>query len=287
MELSAQAGYTDLMEGDLTVNWALGVETPEDETLSQAELALDQGDAPSAIHLCNQVLARSPNHAGALFIAGGAFRSLRDLTEAEHRYRQAIHFVRKHSPSWSGLASVLFDQLKFKQAHTAALTAIRLYNANSEGYWIRGLVREWHGNDMGAVRDFRRAWRLSGHWYPRPLWLSNDTVRDLLKQVAASLPDPIRHYLSGCTWVIREVPKKNTCRIYDPHAIPTELLCHLSIPTQSPHAVHSILSTTLYVYRRNIQRLFDNKDQLFDQLRSMVFHELHDLLQSSQMHLAD
>ena len=57
--------------------------------LDQAEAALDAGEAEKALDLCNQVLARAPQHPGAQFVKGDALRVMGDLLEAADAYRSA------------------------------------------------------------------------------------------------------------------------------------------------------------------------------------------------------
>src|SRR5262245_61588942 len=135
-------------------------EDPHDELLDQAEQALDEGDADHALELCRQVLTLDPRHPGALFVAADAERTLGDLERAEVGYRAVTLIAPDHSPAWSGLANVLFDQLRFDEARVAALRALRTDPTNAEASHVRGLLRERRGDLPGADRDFLRAARL-------------------------------------------------------------------------------------------------------------------------------
>ncbi len=58
-----------------------GVEV--EDTLDQAEDALDRGDPEAALELCEEVLGAEAAHPGALFLAAEAHRDLRELPQAE------------------------------------------------------------------------------------------------------------------------------------------------------------------------------------------------------------
>jgi len=88
---------------------------PEDRLLELAEHALDQGDPHTTLDLCQQVLDHNPRHVGAVFLSAEAFRDLGDFNAAENCYRQVLALTSDHSPSWSALASLFFDQLRFDE----------------------------------------------------------------------------------------------------------------------------------------------------------------------------
>src|SRR5687768_6462637 len=100
-------------------------EDEHERLLDLAEDALDEGDVDRALELCREVLDTDPRHAGALFVIADAERSLGDLERAELGYRSVTQVASDHSPAWSGLARVLFDQLRFDESRSCALRAVR------------------------------------------------------------------------------------------------------------------------------------------------------------------
>lgn len=121
--------------------------TPVESQLDAAEQALDRGDFEEALDICGMVLDREPHHAGAHFLAADALRDLREPHEAEQHYRAVLKVETQHAPSWSGLAGVLFDQLRYEESRIAALRAIRCEPDFPEGYYIRAMLRERRGDE--------------------------------------------------------------------------------------------------------------------------------------------
>ena len=247
-----------------------------ERVLDLAEEALDQGEAEEALRLCQEVLDADPDHTGALFLAGDALRDLRRLDEAEAQYRHVLRVDQAHSPTWSALASTLFDQLRFEEARTAALRAIRVDPDNAEAYCWRGMLRERRGDLPGADRDFRRASRLDPLLYPRPLHLDEATVEAVVEEAVRAMHPSIREYLGQVAIVLEEVPDEETCRQWDPPAPPGEILGYFSgislrERTSDPW---SALPASIVLFRRNLERIAYDRDRMIDELRITVFHEV-------------
>lgn len=255
--------------------------SPAEETaetlLDQAEEALDDGDIDRALELCREVLSENPRHPGALFVAADAERSLGDLERAEVGYRTVTQLATDHSPAWSGLASVLFDQLRFGDARVAALRALRADNHNPEAAHVRGLLRERRGDLRGAERDFLRAVRLDPEGFPIPERLSDAMITAVLEEAKQDLHPSVRAYLDQVAFVVEEVPSEELCREFDPPALPSELLGFFSGAALSDRAGDdpwAQLPSTIVLFRRNLERIARDREHLIEELRVTVLHEV-------------
>lgn len=251
--------------------------TELDEVLDLAEHALEHGDPHGAMTLCAQVLLDHPDHIGALFLTAEAHRDLRELDQAERRYRRVIHFDSNHSPSWSGLGVVLFDQLRFEESRRAVNRAIRLLPENSEALYLRGMLRERRQDYDGSERDFRRAYRADPGGFPRPVFLSDAMVESVVEDALRSMHPSIRQYLSQVSILLEEVPDEETCRQWDPPMPPGEILGYFSGPSLLDRSVEdpwSNLPSAIVLYRRNLSRIAWDTKRLVEELRVTVFHEV-------------
>lgn len=257
-----------------------GGRDPEDAAerlLDLAEQALDQGDVEQALDLCREVLEGDPRHAGALFVSADAERSLGDLERAELAYRAVTQITPDHSPAWSGIASVQFDQLRFDEARASALRAIRCDPANAEGYFVRAMLRERRGDLAGAERDYVRAARLDPDGYPRPERLSDAMITAVVEEAKAELHPSVRNYLEQVAFLVEEVPSEDLCREFDPPALPGELLGFFSgsaLSDRTGDDPWSQLPSTIVLYRRNLERIAWDRRHLVEELRITVLHEV-------------
>jgi predicted Zn-dependent protease with MMP-like domain len=251
---------------------------PETERLlDTAEIALDNGDPESAIDVCERILSLVPTHTGALFVAAEAYRNLGVFEVAERHYREVTRLDPEHSPSWSGLAASLFDQVRIREAHAPALRAIRLDTGNPEGWYVRGMIRERRGDLRGAERDFHRAATLDPDAWPRPQRLSDAMVEAIVEEALLWMHASIRAYLSQVAILLEEVPDDSVCLDFDPPAPPGELLGYYSgapLTERSLEDPWSALPSAIVLFRRNLERIAWDRERLVEELQITVFHEV-------------
>jgi predicted Zn-dependent protease with MMP-like domain len=248
-----------------------------DQLLDRAEEALEQGNPADTLRLCQTILERRPEHSGARFLGAEALRDLGDLPEAEDWYREVVRQTPNHSPSWSALGAVLFDQLRFEDARVALLRAIREDDGNPEAYYWRAMIRERRGDYRGARRDYRRARNLDPVRFPMPLVLTDAMVEAVVTETLMALHPTIRAYLAQVAILLEEVPDIETCAQYDPPAPPGEVLGYfsgMSLMERSIENPWSNLPSAIVLFRRNLERIAWDHDRLIEELRITVFHEV-------------
>lgn len=251
--------------------------TDLDALLDLAEDALDRGDPGASLRLCQQILNNTPEHAGARFLGAESLRDLGDLEGAEDWYREVVRNDPEHSPSWSGLGAVLFDQLRFEDARTALLRAIRADDANAEAFYWRAMLRERRQDVRGARRDFRRARNLDPERFPMPVPLDDATVEAVVTEALMALHPTIRAYLAQVAILLEDVPDIDLCLQYDPPAPPGEILGYfsgMSLMDRSIENPWSNLPSAIVLFRRNLERIAWDRTRLLEELRITVFHEV-------------
>jgi len=258
--------------------------------LDEAEQAVDAGQTARAIQLCQQVHTASPDHAGAWFVLGQAHAALGELDRAAAAFRSAALRRPDHSASWSALALSCFELLRFDDAATAASRALREDADNAEAWWVRSLVREWRGDLDGARRAELHANRLDPQTYTIPPELSDDEVDALVSDALHYLPDALRALLADVAIILDEIPDAEACRHYDPPASPLDLLGYFdgaSLMERSIDDPWSQLPGRIVLFRRNLARLSRSREELVEQIRITLFHEVGHFLGLDEDEVAD
>ncbi len=261
-----------------------------DDLLDLAEDALDQGDPGAALALCDQVLSTAPEHPGALFLTAEAYRDLRDLDEAEQRYRRVLQLTPEHASSWAALGTIHFDHLEFEASRSCLLRAIRLDPDCAEAYYWRAMLRERREDYRGAARDYHRAARLDPDLYPLPVELPDALVEAVVEESLREMHPSIRAYLSQVPILLEEVPEEDVCFDFEPPAAPGEILGYFSgysLAERSMDNPWSHLPSAIVLFRRNLQRLAFDREHLIQELRVTVFHEVGHYLGLDEDDLAD
>jgi len=245
--------------------------------LDRAEEALDLGDVEAAIDLCGQVLEVVPDHAGANFVRGDALRVLGALEEAGDAYRAAALKRPDHAASWASLALTAFELLDFEEARRSVSRAVHEDPRNPEAWWVRSLLQEWRGDLAGAQRSLAHAQWLDPIGVPMPPHLANAEIEQLVEKAIEQLHPDLKNLLSNVAVILDEVPSLEVLLHYDPPASPLELLGYFSgqsIMERSTDDPWSTLPATIVLFRRNLARISTNQDDLINQLRITIFHEI-------------
>lgn len=245
--------------------------------LGEAEGALHEGRPADAEALCREALVASPRSVEAHFLLGEALRDQGRLEEAEGLYRFAVLNAPDHANAWAALASVLLDLLRWEEARRAANRCLREDPTHPEAAFVRGLLRERREDYAGAQRDYLRAWRSDPEGYPLPLPLSDETVEQIVSECLELLHPALREYLANVPVILEEVPSEELLEQYDPPASPSGLLGYFSghsLMERSLHDPWSILPGAIVLFRRNLERFANNREQLLEELRVTLFHEV-------------
>jgi len=245
--------------------------------LDEAESALDGGDADATLRLCDEVDRRSPGHPGAAFVRGDAMRALGDLASAADAYERAALARPDHTSSWSALAFARFELMELEQSKRAVARALREDPRNPEAWWVRSLIQEWDSDEAGAQRARLHARWLNPASYPLPPRLADDEIEDIVSDCISVLHPKLQEYLANVAILLDDLPPADLLTQYEPVMSPLEMLGHFSgysLMGRSMEDPWSHLPPTIVLFRRNLERYAANREELVEQLRITVFHEI-------------
>ena len=259
-----------------------------DELLDAAESALEGNDPGTAYDACQAILASNPKDGNALYLLAEAMRDLGDGVRALDTYRRCVMVEPNFSPAWSGLGVLHLNGLEYDEAARALNRAIREDVTNAEAWYGRAILRELRNDFAGADRDLARAARLDPVGFPLPVNLDDETIDTIVSEAMARLHPDLQDYLSNVALLLDEVPSPDVLGQYDPPAPPTHLLGYFngySLMERSLEDPWSRLPSAIVLFRRNLQRLASDRDQLIEELRITFYHEVGHFLGLSEADL--
>ena len=245
--------------------------------LEHAELALRSGDPEAAITSCQQALELESRSDEALFLMGEAFRDLGVADSALDSYRRCVLVDPKRADAWAALGTMHLFMLQLEEASRALNRALREDAQIPEAWYARGLLRERREDWEGSDRDLARAARLDPATYPFPVPLSDEHLEDAIEDVVGSLHPTLQEYLANVAILVEETPSDEILRQYDPPLSPGELLGYFSghsLLERSEHDPWSHLPAAILLFRRPLQRYAQTREQLVDELRTTIYHEI-------------
>ncbi len=138
---------------------SLPAESPTDtpaDTLAQAASALDAGRPRDAFALCGEVLAREPDNAEALNLAGVAAFQTGDAAEARSLLETAIAFRPGFADALNNLGNVLKAGGDLEGAEARYREATNARPDSLDGEYNLGIVLEAQGRFAEAEASYRR-----------------------------------------------------------------------------------------------------------------------------------
>jgi predicted Zn-dependent protease with MMP-like domain len=251
------------------------METDDDlEAITAIYDALDEGRAADALVACRTALAPGENDDPVLrFLAGRALLELERPAEAERELRRAVELDPEDAEFRTDHAEALFFSLNFEGALEQARRASELDPAYADAQYLLGLALEHTGDLDGADRQFKTAVKLDPEQFPSPCRVDRDTFDQLVKEARAALPSDFSEHLGSIGLLVEDLPSMELLTEEEP-PLPPELLGLFSgVPHGEPVA-SGTLPPRIYLFRRNLERQCTSREQLAEQIRVTLFHEL-------------
>lgn len=259
------------------------------EELREAAWAALDDDPERAILLAEEALRLNPDSEGH-YLMGVARHEAGEDDEAVAALQNAVELEPEHADAWAALGRVLFDLARWHEARVSLNAALRIDPHHPDAHYTRACLRERSGDPDGAARDYLAARSESPVDYPLPVPLDDDTIGTIADEVIAALHPSLQKYLDSVAILVDEYPDEEILEDFDPRARPAELLGSFSghsLPERSGAAPWTSLPATIVLYRRNLERIAADREELLDQVRITLLHEIGHFLGLDEQDLED
>ena len=260
--------------------------TPRYETLGEREWAaldriddlLDEGELDEARVALDALMRDRPSHPD-LLIADATLK----LEEGEPH--QALAAVRGAERSADPAhffflrAACLYDLTRFEEAEADAQRSITIQPGEARSYDLLSRVREHRGDASGAAEAAEAAAGLDGEHFPEPLEVSDDAFDAIVERALAELPERVREKLDEFPVIVQPLPTVEMLTEEEPPLSPDLLGLFVGrhIFAQMPSAVPGAPGNIL-LFRRNLLRACHDPDELAQEIRITVQHEVGHLM---------
>jgi predicted Zn-dependent protease with MMP-like domain len=246
------------------------------ERLREEALDLLAEDPGQALALAREALNRQPD-AESFYVCGLALCEADEAGEGLEALRMAVKLDDGHVDAWVAIGRELFDGCEFEESRGVLLTALRLDPHHPEALYYRACLRERRGDLDGAARDYQAAALVDPEDFPVPTPLADETIENLAAEVIGRLHPSLQRYLENVAILVDEVPSVELLRQFDPPARPGEVLgCFAghALTERSSDDPWSALPATIVLFRRNLMRLAHSAEELEEELRITLLHEI-------------
>jgi tetratricopeptide (TPR) repeat protein len=238
--------------------------------LEQVEAVLNAGDVDHALSLCDLALQLFPRHPEVLYIRAIGLQLNGQWEEALDSYHQAALARPSFSQAWCHMGLLSLEMYDFSQAENAIQRAIRAEPMNSDGWWIRSLMRELKGDLAGAERARAYACWLDPEIYQPLPEMDDEAILTVLNDALAGASEHILALFEEVQIRIHEIPKPDLLPVVPESPLRSLFVMqHIGLGEgnwQQP--------LTLYAFRQNIRRARLNREELLQELKTSLVQEL-------------
>ncbi len=243
------------------------------------EVAIGQKDDESAVQLGR--------------ISAMAFNDLGQPSDALERADWVLEHVKGHVDPDAAYerALALFELCRFNEAKAAFTSLLNDAERGAHAHHHLGLLLEREGKLKEADKHFASAREKSKDDFPEPVLLTDAEFRDEVKKAVARLPDDMKRDIRGVPVGTEDLPNTDDLKAVEPPLSPTILGLFRGPPldeqcTPEPGAAADAPCRSVVLYRKNLARAVKTKEELIEQIRVTLLHEVGHLRGEDDFELA-
>jgi predicted Zn-dependent protease with MMP-like domain/Flp pilus assembly protein TadD len=251
--------------------------------LNRAELLIEEfAGYEQAIEHCDRLLAGGDElpradraiEAEILYLKSKALFYLDDLDGALFLVRRALRSGGEQSIYRAFEGQILFEKGHFAEARRPLERAVAMDPESSHGVYHLGLVLERTGGDAEEIeRCFERADALDPDHYPMPSQIDIKAFERAAEEALNNLPRSIREYVVDVPVLIEDYPSAEM--VNEENVSPQILGLFIGIPrTEASASQPAPDMDRVILYKRNLERMCRNEDDLVEQIQITVKHEI-------------
>lgn len=249
-----------------------------DPVVQRIEALLDEDKLEEGLAAIQEALASGVgNPLDLTFLLGDTNLALGRPVEAEQAFRTVLAQDPDCPSSRCWLAMSLFLQWRFDEAEVATKAAREAPGAIVDADVIHAALLERRGLFNEAEPFFLRASAAAPDKYPLPVRLSRAEFDREVRKAARKLPRQFRQCLDRVPVVVQDVPDASLAEGEDRDAVAPDILGlfdGVPLPETSQFDMPQTRPNTIYLFQRNLERTAKDRDDLIDQIRITLYHEL-------------
>lgn len=248
-----------------------------DPAVVKIEAILDAERYEDALQAIEQALREGEgNPLDLQFLAGDALLALGRAAEAERSFRTVLASDPDCASSRCWLAKALFLQWRFAEAEAALAAARELPDAIVDCHEIAGLLAEHRGRLEDADHCFELAAAIAPEKYPIPVRMTRAEFDREVRKAARQLPREFRKGLDRVPVVVQDLPHRELVADGGEELAPDILGLFDGVPLPDTESMLDVpmRPNKIYLFQRNLERAALDRNDLVEQIRITLWHEL-------------
>jgi len=249
-----------------------------DPAVQRIEMLLDEERFEEALDAIQSALETGDgNTLDLTFLLGDTYLSIGRAVEAEQQFRRVLEQDPDCPSSRCWLAMSLFLQWRFDEAESAAASARELPDAIVDAHVVQGAILERRGRLDEAEACFERASALAPDKYPLPVRMTRAEFDREVRKAARKLPRQFRQALDRVPVIVQDLPDESLAVGADRDEVGPDILGlfdGIPLPETSDMDLSQAKPNTIYLFQRNLERAAVDREDLVEQIRITLWHEL-------------
>ncbi|MCA8964102.1 MAG: metallopeptidase family protein [Planctomycetes bacterium] len=262
-----------------------GIVPPDDDAkgggdgvTQQIEALLDEDRCEEALRLIGEAVAAGKgNPLDLAFLAGDAYMAMGQARRAEAKFREVLAQDPDCASSRCWLAMSLFLQWRFDEAEVAVQAALEVPEPIADVHAVHGALLERRGEFDAAEASFERAATVAPDKYWLPERMTRQEFDREVRRAARKLPRQFRQALDRVPVVVQDVPEPSLAEGDEGDEVAPDILglfVGVPLPETSDYELPQLRPNTIYLFQRNLERAAHDREDLIEQIRITLWHEL-------------
>ncbi|MFQ5457397.1 MAG: tetratricopeptide repeat protein [Myxococcota bacterium] len=258
--------------------------------LNRAELLVDYlGRGKEGEAVCNALLKRPLDlydAADAYFVKAKAMLTVGDLPRALSMVDKALGLSLSRPEFVSLRGGILFEQGNYRKALEEFDKVLEATQDDPDVHYRRGLTLEKMGREADAGAAFARAAEIDPRHYPLPVEISVAACEQIVEDVLASLDPPVRGFLANVPIRVEDFASRRI--VSEDNVSPQVLGLFVGLPYQEKTAIGQASGPdVILIFRKNLEKMAGSREELVEEIRKTVLHEVGHYLGFEEHELAD
>ncbi|WP_375771849.1 metallopeptidase family protein [Archangium gephyra] len=219
-------------------------------------------------------------------VAAMALNDLGQAAEALQRAQLVLAREPDNREAAYEKALALFELCRFSEARAAFATLQEDPQRGAHAHYHLGLLLERQGKWKLAQEHFDKARTLSPEDFPRPPTPTEAEFREEVTRAVAALPEDMRRDLTGVPVRAEELPAEEDLLSGEPPLSPAILGLFRGPPLSEPCDGTETPCRSVALYRLNLARAVRTREELREQIKVTLLHEVGHLRGEDDQELA-
>ncbi len=246
-----------------------------DEALDGIDAALDDGRHEEAAKLAGRAVRRFPDSPEAWGLMGEAVEGLGDLVSAMRAFEKALELDPDWATGHAHLAGLHLELGQLQQASERIERAFDLDGMDAEANYAFAVLCEIEGELGTAARFYRAARELEPDRFFLPTRVSMDGFEAMASEAVRDLPEKVSAFIGDVPIIIEDLPERDGSGRFV-NGAPLLLGECIGDHREQAGALDPVTCTPprIMLYKLNLERACADEEELAEQIRITVLHEL-------------